>query len=147
MKINLNWGSGLFIFILVFFIAAFSFIYFSYLQNADLVDINYYPKEIEYQKQIDKISNYERLKEDLTATIKQDFIIISFPLSHKKTINGEIHIYRPSDASLDNRIEIQTDRNNQQFIANEKLLPGKYILKIDWRCDEIGYYKELTIII
>jgi len=117
------------------------------MQKEDLVDKNYYPKEVEYQKQIHKVNNYELLGEEITATKIESSIIISFPESHKTSVKGDILIYRPSDASLDINLKIKADLNNQQFINTEKLKPGKYILKIDWECEGIGYYHELIIII
>lgn len=146
-KIKFNWGSGIFVFIVIFFIASFSFIYFSYMQSSDLVDINYYPKEITYQEQIEKIANYENLGDEIKAEANEGVLAISFPDTLVNPISGEIHIYRPSDASLDIKVEINVDQSKQQFILTDQLPSGKYILKIDLECDKVGYYHEMIVII
>ncbi|MCK5078307.1 MAG: FixH family protein, partial [Bacteroidales bacterium] len=46
MKIKINWGTGILIFLVIFFIAIFSFVYFSFQLQINLVEDDYYPKEI-----------------------------------------------------------------------------------------------------
>lgn len=146
MKIRINWGTGILIFIVLFFVAAFSFIYFSYQQHYDLVDKGYYPKQVEYQKQIEKMKNFEELGEELSVEKKDEFVVVSFPASHKNNIQGKIHFYRPSDASMDKEITIQTLQGNKQKIPIKLLYPGKYILKIEWSYDGKEFYQERILI-
>ena len=60
-----NWGHGIAAFIGFFFIAIFSFIFFTLQFETNLVEEDYYPKEIAYQEKIDKMHNTELLKEKI----------------------------------------------------------------------------------
>ena len=146
INININWGTGILIFIVIFFIAIFSFLYFSFQQQIDLVEEDYYPREIAYQKQIDKINKLEKLGEKISIQKEEGMLILSFPEAHKNKIEGKIIIYRPSDAGMDIILDIVTDQNNRQFIPSAQLNAGKYIFKIDWTCEGEGYYQEIVFI-
>ncbi|RLD37363.1 MAG: hypothetical protein DRI83_04035 [Bacteroidetes bacterium] len=146
MKIKINWGTGILIFLVIFFIAIFSFVYFSFQLQINLVEDDYYPKEITYQKQIDKMHNLEVLGEKISIRKEEGILILTFPEVHKSKFEGKIHIYRPSDAGMDKVLEIVTDQNNRQFIPVDQLINGKYILKIDWVCEGTGYYQEIVFI-
>ena len=146
MKIKINWGTGILIFLVIFFIAIFSFVYFAFQLQINLVEDDYYPKEITYQKQIDKMHNLEVLGDKISIRKEEGILILTFPEAHKSTFEGKIHIYRPSDAGMDKMLEIVTDQNNRQFIPVDQLINGKYILKIDWVCEGTGYYQEIVFI-
>ena len=57
MLMKFNWGTGIFISIIIFFIAIFIFLYIAFTNENDLVENDYYPQEIEYQNRIDKVQN------------------------------------------------------------------------------------------
>lgn len=146
MKITFNWGTGIFIFLMIFLITIFSFIYFSYQQQTDLVEEDYYPKEIEYQKQIEKMNNLKLLGEEIIADKTSEVVVLSFPDAHKDNIKGKIFIYRPSDAALDTEMEIVADENNQQLIATNNFKDGKFIFKINWTSEGKEYYQEIVYV-
>ena len=148
MRKKFNWGTGIFIFLVIFFIAIFSFVYFAFMQNADLVEDDYYPKELTYEKQIEKRKNLQKLGEEIRLIQNDKELLLSFPASQKyNDINGEIYIYRPSDASSDFKIKIVLDSLNFQTINADKLLHGKYIAKVDWTYQNESFYQELIIIL
>ena len=62
-----NWGTGNFIFIVVFFIVIFSFIYYTTTQQINLVEEDYYEKEIKFQEQIDRIHNARPYEDQFTV--------------------------------------------------------------------------------
>jgi hypothetical protein len=143
MKIKITWGTGIFIFLVIFFIAIFSFIIFAFQQNNDLVEDDYYPKEITYQDHIDKITRLEELGQEIILEKQDDQIVLNFPDTMSQEIIGGIHIYRPSDASMDLNLKIETDNQNRQFISTKSLSSGKYTIKVDWVHNGTGYYQEL----
>ena len=138
-----NWGTGILIFIILFFIAIFSFVYFASTVKINLGEEDYYPKELAYQNIIDKKNNTKSLPEKITFEHRGNTLIISFPaIIEGKKPGGTILLYRPSDYTLDIEHKINTDAEGRQFISTEQLLPGKYIIKIDWVLDSIQYYQE-----
>lgn len=143
-----NWGAGIFIFLVIFFIAIFSFVYFAFIQDNDLVDEDYYPKELKYEQLIEKRQNLRKLGEEIRLVQNNKLITLNFPASQKQDkIEGEIFIYRPSDAEADLRYKINLDTLNSQTIKTDKVLNGKYIVKIDWSYQNQNFYQELTIIL
>lgn len=148
MQKRFNWGTGIFIFLVLFFIAIFSFVYFAFNQNTDLVEDDYYPKELSYQQQIEKRRNLKELGEEIRLIQNNKELYFSFPASQKHDdIEGEIYIYRPSDASSDMKFKIELDSTNSQTIKAENLLKGKYIVKTDWTYQNKSFYQELIIIL
>lgn len=143
MKIHINWGTGIFIFLVIFFIAIFSFIIFAFQQNTDLVEDDYYPKEITYQDHIDKIQNLEELGQEIFIENQDQMIILHFPGLFDQELIGEILFYRPSDANMDKAVKIDVDEHNKQFISTKELGVGKYTIKVDWIHNGIEYYQEL----
>lgn len=148
MQKRFNWGTGIFIFLVLFFIAIFSFVYFAFMQNNDLVEDDYYPKELTYEKQIEKRKNLQKLGQEIRLIQNNKELWFSFPSSQKQNdIEGEIYIYRPSDARSDMTFKIILDSLNSQTIKADKLLKGKYIVKVDWTYQSESFYQELIIIL
>ena len=144
---KINWGTGILIFIIVFLIAIISFVIFTTTQKVSLVEKDYYPKGLEYDSHIEKTANAKALEEKVSVSKSDSLIIFEFPdLFQKKAVEGSILFYRPSDSRKDKSFNIQLDSNLRQFIPATGLLPGKYIIKIDWSCDEVSYYQEEVII-
>jgi hypothetical protein len=63
-----------------------------------------------------------------------------------KRVDGSILLYRPSDYEEDKLFTIQLDSNLRQVLPATGLLKGKYIIKIDWNCDDVAYFQEKVII-
>ncbi len=145
---KINWGTGIFIFLVIFFIAIFSFVYFAYIQEVDLVVEDYYPRELTYEQQIEKRQNLKQLGEEIRIIQNNNILTLNFPASQNiEKIEGEIFIYRPSDSKADLKYKIELDSLNSQTIKADKLLNGKYIVKVDWSYQNKKFYQELTIIL
>ncbi len=145
---KINWGTGIFIFLVIFFIAIFSFVYFAFLQEVDLVEDDYYPRELTYEQQIVKRQNLKQLGEEIRIIQNNNMLTLNFPASQNlEKIEGEILIYRPSDSKADLKYKIKIDSLNSQTIIADKLLNGKYIVKVDWSYQNKKFYQELIIIL
>jgi hypothetical protein len=144
---KINWGTGILIVIIVFLIAIISFVIFTTTHKVNLVEEDYYPKELNFDSQIEKNSNTEALDEKVSFIVKDSLVVIAFPdFVDAKLIEGTILVYRPSDYDEDLRYNIELDTNNYQYIPTYKLLQGKYILKIDWTFEGKNYFQEKVII-
>ncbi|MEN8224412.1 MAG: FixH family protein [Bacteroidota bacterium] len=144
---KLNWGTGILIVIIIFLILIISFVIFSSTQKVNLVEEDYYPKELNFDSQIEKNSNTEALDEKINFIVKDSMIIIGFPdFADETKIEGSIHVYRPSDYKEDLLYKIKPDTNGYQYIPTSGLLPGKYIVKVDWLYEGVNYFQEKVII-
>jgi len=148
MKIKFNWGTGIFIFLIIFFISIFWFVIFSFTVRQDLVEDDYYPKELEYEQQIQKQENLNQLNEEIVVRKEGEFMYLKFPtIQNEDEIKGQILVYRPSDSRLDQTHFIKLDSLNEHPLNTSKFLSGKYILKIGWTYQEKAFYQEITIFI
>ncbi len=146
MKLKFNWGTGIFIVILIFLGTIALRIYLSYRQDLNLISEDYYPKEILFQETINKKKNLNELDEKVDIIINKENIVITFPtFFSQKTMNGEIWLYRPSDSKLDLHIPLKADAGLQQKIPVENLLHGKWVVIIDMECDSVSYYLQKDI--
>ena len=141
-----NWGTGIFIYILLFFFAAIVFIIWTLGLDFNLVEKDYYPKGLQYEVMKKKIINTDGLVEKLTASITSENIRIHFPdLIKGKSLSGNLWIYRPSDEKMDVKYPLVVDSALCMFVPKSKLSKGKYILKFDWKLDSIPYYHEIEV--
>lgn len=138
----MSWGTKLAIGASIYVIGVLVFVGFSTTQKINLVSKDYYPKEVEYQKQIDKLKNTKKLRESILISQKDGKLQFQFPEDMHSDVSGEIVFYRPADYEFDLKYTIQLDSNGFQEIESDELLKGKYTIKIDWTHNQIGYYME-----
>jgi len=145
---KINWGTGILIFIVLFLIAIVSFVIFATTQKVNLVEEDYYPKELNFDSQMEKNANTEALSEKVIfGQIEDSLIFIHFPKFFiPEQVEGSIHIYRPSDDKEDLLYRIKLDSNAYQLLPADNLLPGKYIIKLDWTFEGVEYYQEQVLI-
>jgi len=138
-----NWGHGIFLF-LAFFVLSMAFvIYKSFQQEVLLVEKEYYPKGLEYQKQIDRVRNTGALADKIKVSLTADSVVITYPESFRnERVKGELYFYRPSDTRGDLREEIAYKPDLVQKVVASRLMTGKYILKISWTMAQREYYQE-----
>lgn len=148
MKIKFNWGTGIFLFILLFLAVNGFVIYKSLQQKNDLVTSEYYPEGLAYQKQIERMSNYNALQGKIAINAANDQLVISYPGEMKdKSVKGSFQLFRPSDEKLDITDTIQPDTGLMQKIPLEKFRKGKYIAKFIWTMDKKEYACETPFFI
>lgn len=139
---KLSWGTKLAIGASIYVIGVLTFVGFSTTQKINLVSKDYYPKEVVYQKQIDKLKNTKELTESILISQKNGKLQFQFPTNMHSEVSGEIILYRPADYESDLKYTIQLDTNGFQEINSEQLLKGKYTVKIDWLHKKVGYFME-----
>ncbi|MBI9056345.1 FixH family protein [Labilibaculum sp. DW002] len=139
---KMSWGTKLGIGASIYVIGVLAFVGFSTTQKINLVSKDYYPKEVEYQKQIDKLEKAKNLNESIQISQKKGKLQFQFPKNMHSDVSGEIILYRPADYESDLKYTIQLDTNGYQEIESDQLLKGKYTVQIDWVHQQIGYYME-----
>jgi nitrogen fixation protein FixH len=147
MKIKFNWGTGIFIVIVFIFLGVIGFFIFSANLDINLVEKNYYEKELVYEQRISHMRNANNLPEKIRIESISDRLVLHFPDTVRNTeLKGTIWFYRPSDESKDFTVPINLDDSLCQSIAKERISPGKYTLKIDWEMAGTRYYQEEVLI-
>jgi nitrogen fixation protein FixH len=144
----MNWGHKITIIFVAFAGMMIYMVVRSFQANVDLVTEDYYIQELNFQQQIDKTKNVKADQKEVSHRLTIEGVELQF--SEKSTLSnleGNINIYRPSEADMDKSISIALDSQMKQMISPEFFIPGKYILKIDWKEGETPYYQEIELMV
>ena len=144
----MNWGWKIVVVYSLFVLMTLSMVFYFARQKVDLVADDYYKQEIEYQDQMDKISNARSLREPISFTFStlDRKIQLKFPGAHiERGIVGEIRLYRPSDSAEDKNFDIRPNSKGEQVIAVGGLKKGLWRVKISWSSAGMAYYDEKVI--
>ena len=144
-----KWGFGVFALYGVFILFILSLVMYVSLQDIQVVEKDYYKKDLAYQDQIGRIERANQLEKKLTINVSPESgnILINFPVEANKEISGSIKLFRPSNARLDFEIAIDTDSMGVQEIDITSLVSGYWKMKMNWTVDSIGYYQEEPLVI
>jgi hypothetical protein len=146
MKIKFNWGTAIVLVIVLFFLSIAIRVCISYQHEINLVEEDYYSKELTYQDHIDKENNTDKLENKPRIELRSDTLFLQFPDEFKnKNIQGNIHLYRPSDKYLDKHFALDPDEHLQQTFHINNLQRGRYELKMDWTVDTVAYFLKQDI--
>jgi len=142
MKLKINWGTGIVIAMLSFMIFILSFVYKAVAVDEyqhELVSEDYYKDELHYQEEIDKLNNAQTLSQDVILTNSKKGVIIKFPEDiEQASIVGSIYFQRLSNEKLDFTEQIKLN-DYHQLIPDERLVSGKWIVKVDWETKQEKY--------
>jgi nitrogen fixation protein FixH len=140
----MNWGKKIAI-VYLSFVGFMGFLVWQCLQQDDihLVSQDYYQKEIAYQDDIDQMNNTNKLSSQLRFEYfsENQIVKLNFP---KESIGsaGKVKFYRPADARKDFTVNLNIVATETQSIPVSNLDRGLWVVKVSWRKDGKGYYKE-----
>lgn len=144
-----NWATGLTIFFILFVGTLIFIVYQSTKVHDSLVVENYYEEDINYQSHYDKKQNTS----DLAVKVKVEYIIASkevviiFPIDSISTTSGQVLLYNPYSEYSDVKYDFNLGKEAVYKLKVDKIKPGRWKLKIDWKRGEKTYYQEEEIII
>lgn len=143
-----NWGHGIILVILLSMAGFLTLVFISTNERIDMVTEDYYPKELKYDDQIEKIKNYNALTKKVEITLEES-LLIQFPddMANADAISGLVHLYRPSDKDLDIEKEIKLDEAYRMTISKQDLKSGKYELIIEWQANGQPYLTKQAVYI
>ncbi|PLX13011.1 MAG: hypothetical protein C0598_04630 [Marinilabiliales bacterium] len=139
MKINWNWGTKLFIAIVLFMSLIIGFVIVSLNNDVNLVEKDYYPKGQEYQQRLNEIKNAS-FKRDLFKLEQIDEgVLLNMPILNADT--ASIYFFRPSDNKKDIIFDI-SKADTMLLFGKSNFIRGKYLIKVYWNSDDVAYYFE-----
>lgn len=132
MKFKLNWGTGLIVFFVIFFIWVFSFVFFAMRQNNDLVSEDYYQQGAKYTDQININKRSAPYKDSLQICFTGNQIQIGLCKSIvTKGDTIQLYFYRSSDKAKDLQLTIK-NADSPLLIDKNKLSHGRYQVFVSW---------------
>lgn len=142
----MNWGYKIILVIAVFIIAMLSMVFVAFKQSNEMIDDNYYEKELKYQSLIDGSNNLNAVYKDSLLTQDENNLIFTIPAtlctSFKK---GKIEFIKNDDMSKDKTIALSPDASGKYTVDKKQFSKGSYRARIQWINDKTSYYKEQTI--
>ncbi|MEJ2614755.1 MAG: FixH family protein [Ignavibacteriaceae bacterium] len=146
--LKFNWGTGIFISIVLFMTISVILAVIFMNQRVDLVTNNYYEKTLTYQNQIDTYKRTAELKEKVSFNYAGNLINLSFPGSFLQQVkNGKLYFYRPSDSRKDFTIPIRLNKVGSQSVNTTKIEKGYWKVEIQWTMNNEDYKIEKSVLI
>ena len=134
-----TWGTGIFLFLVLFLAAAAAFIVFATRQRVNLVYKDYYEKGVDYSEQMQVNERSKSYLNSLTLLSDNDFFQVSIESSLAAKIDsGKMYMYRPSDSEQDITLPVNAGTPSVQF-QKSSLINGRYILKFTWYTEGLKY--------
>lgn len=142
-----TWGTGIFIFLTLFLLAAGVFIIFAFRQDVNLVHKDYYQQGVDYTEQMNVEARSGQYKGAVKTSFAEDEFIVGFYNTPGFAIDsGGVKLYRPSDSDYD----LQMDLNNNADVVSfprEQLISGRYILTVYWYSEGLKYELKEAVFI
>ncbi len=131
-----NFGTGIFFFVI-----------FAYRQDVNLVHDNYYEKGVDHSSQMQMKVRSAPFAGEIEVTDDGNFIRIVFPPALVAAIeSGNVMFFRPSDHLRDVKQPLELG-GNVFTGSKEKLIPGRYIVKITWQSNSQDFEVDKSLIV
>ncbi|EOZ92384.1 hypothetical protein A33Q_4477 [Indibacter alkaliphilus LW1] len=139
----MDWGKGIVLTLVAFATIMISMVVICVKQDdIHLVTQDYYEQEIKYQEQIDRMINASDLSSDaLVYNEFQKLLTLNLNIGSK----GTLHLFRPSDARLDQKIEFDITDLQANAVDVTSLKAGYWRVKLTWTEGGKDYYVEKKI--
>lgn len=139
---RISWGYKILIGYSLFVMGILFLVFKANQQSFDLVTENYYEAELKYQEVIDQKGRTAQLSAPPKISHSVNAITVQLPPEFlSRRVQGEIYLYRPSDASKDVRKSFTT--TDGVFGLNlDKEASGAYELKLSWQEGGRTYFHE-----
>jgi hypothetical protein len=137
----MNWGTRIAIGYGAFVVFILSLVVMAFQQDFDLVADNYYEQEIAYQGRIDQMTNAKNDGQKVDIIKSEANVQLAFSNAANDV---KVHIFRPSDDTKDIVME-EASVDSYITVPTDQFIPGKYLVKVEWKVNEQTYYQEQTL--
>lgn len=142
-----NFGTGVLIFMVLFMTAIITFVIFAHRQDVNLVHDNYYERGVDHTRQMEKEARSSEYIDKIEVSDDGYYIRIIFPAELAQTINeGTVTYFRPSDHLKDINHPLVL-RGNVFIGAKDQLVPGRYIVKITWKVNDLDFEVDKQLMV
>lgn len=139
---KISWAYKILIVYLLFVAGIMFLVFKANNERYDLVTDNYYEAEVKYQDVIDQKQRVAALSAQPEINYEGGRLHIQFPAEFSgKVLQGELYLYRPSDARKDFRQSF-TASDNQYTLELPVPVSGMYDIKLSWKAGGQTYFME-----
>ena len=146
-----NWGHGISIFLVIFVLTTIGVVVLISTDSAydhEVVSDFYYKEGLEYQYEIERENNLKSLESKMFYSYTEAGLISTFPTElDASKITGKLEMFRPSKKLLDFEEAVSVDDNHQMLIPADKLIRGKWRVKILFKEDRTEYLYKAELVL
>ncbi|MCC5918202.1 MAG: FixH family protein [Cryomorphaceae bacterium] len=135
----INWGWAIVIAFIGFGAFIITLVVGTYGERVDLIEENYYEAEIRYQSRMEEMQRTENMAEK--PHLVQEGKYLSIILPGGENTKGTARFLRPDNANFDFEVPVISGKNP---VGTDKILPGNWIIHLEWETDGEIYYQKLT---
>lgn len=144
---KLNWGHKIAIVYGIFMTFMITMLIVSMQYDNELVNEDYYARELLLQGQIDASGNMAAAPFQVELASANGLVEVQFTgLSAKAHPTGDVRLYKPDDATLDESHSLLLDTQNRMTIV-PRGLRGRYKVSVRFDIDGKDYYAEKQIVL
>jgi hypothetical protein len=140
----MNWGYKILLVIIAFIVGMLSMVYIASKQTNEMIDKDYYEKELKYQDLINAAQNLNNLNinKDSILFAENKILKIKLPTNTFENFkSGNLELLRLDDIKKDKNIILNPIHGNQDINMNE-LFTGNYKIRLFWENASKSYYIE-----
>ncbi len=126
------------------------FIVYCNRHPADLISEDYFEQEVRYQGHIESVAHARQSPHPATVVYDADRQLIRIvlpPEARQGKAAGDIQLYRPSAAYLDQQFKLEPDAAGVQTLDAARLLPGLWKVRASWKVGDQGYFIDQSVVI
>jgi nitrogen fixation protein FixH len=138
----MNWGWKIVVVYAVFVTGIMYLVIKARHQNFDMVEKNYYQRELEFEKKLEASRNYASLGQEVQVSLIGEQVSLTFPHTVN---NGELWLYCTHDSHQDIRQPILTDTNDMISVPVSGLSTGNYLVQCMWNENGRDYYFQHSL--
>lgn len=144
------WPVAIVGFFVVAILGAVAFVTFCTMHPSELVAADYYDQEMRYQEQMERLERTRTQTSGASVSFESaaNQIRIQVPPEQVSSgVKGWIHLYRPSAAGMDRRVELSVDAKGQQVIDAADLVAGRWEVRVAWEAEgeEFFYSQDVDL--
>lgn len=144
----MNWGKGITLVIILFIITMLGMVFYASKQTNEMVENNYYDKELKYQSLIDASKNLNVISTDSLIVQEENQLKVVIPNALVNGFkDGNIEFLSNDAEKKDTNIAFSPDSSGNYIIPRNDIKSGYYNARIKWISNEKNYYREQKVII
>lgn len=138
----MSWGKGIIIGMGLFMGFIVTLVVIMMRQDIDLVQEDYYQKELEYDKEYNAELNYMSVPDSIKMNLSSDELYLHFP-EEFRTGKASVQLMRPNDKKMD--LSFSVDAVEAVRIPMKNLAKGQFICTVSGTLKGKPYQMDQTI--
>lgn len=141
----MNWGWKITVLYVLFAAGILSLVFLSINQKIDLVDKNYYEKELVHQSRLDQQANYASLEKKCSFQFENGNAVVHFPFTLNEMKDATVKVYCPSNNKFDASYNLTPSADSGFVFSLPQGIPSRYNIEVFWKKDGKEFYHEEII--